>query len=256
MTQPARKPGEGSKLAESLSVDDPSIPVLTERLTLPPLDLDLEFRLPERPGRATDRAPVLPETPVSLPADPDETRIAPLDTDATRPPVEARRTIAPLQIEEAALPQVPPGVARASPVVLEGPVTRSGPTTVAPAVEAEDIAPRVPTSLLVSNLNAMLSAPAPTHRRPQQDDFDLTVTDGGMRVNELDTELRERILLDLARRLPTEVDTIVRRHLETAIEEAIHRFAAEVRIALAGSLREIVDRAVKAELDRLKVPRS
>jgi len=140
--------------------------------------------------------------------------------------------------------------------VLEGPVTRSGPTTVAPAVEAEDIAPRVPTSLLVSNLNAMLSAPAPTHRRPQQDDFDLTVTDGGMRVNELDTELRERILLDLARRLPTEVDTIVRRHLETAIEEAIHRFAAEVRIALAGSLREIVDRAVKAELDRLKVPRS
>ena len=64
------------------------------------------------------------------------------------------------------------------------------------------------------------------------------------------------ILLELARRLPTEVDTIVRRHLEGAIDEAIRRFAAEVRIALAGSLREMVDRAVKTELERHKVPRS
>jgi hypothetical protein len=131
-------------------------------------------------------------------------------------------------------------------------MTRGGPQTVGPAAEPADEAPRVPTSLLVSNLNQALSTTAPTHRRPQQDDFDLAVTDDGQALNQLDTELRERILLDLARRLPTEVDMIVRRHLETAIEEAMRRFGAEVRIALAGSLREIVDRAVKAELDRLK----
>jgi hypothetical protein len=32
----------------------------------------------------------------------------------------------------------------------------------------------------------------------------------------------------------------------------MRRFAAEVRIALAASLREIVDRAVKAELEKLR----
>jgi hypothetical protein len=122
------------------------------------------------------------------------------------------------------------------------------------AAEAADAAPRVPTSLLVTNLD-LPPAGARTHRRPQQDDFDLTVTDGGQGTGRFDEELREMILLDLARRLPAEVDTIVRRHLETAIEEALRRFAAEVRIALAGSLREIVDRAVKSELERLKKTR-
>jgi hypothetical protein len=68
----------------------------------------------------------------------------------------------------------------------------------------------------------------------------------------MESELRELILLEIARRLPTDVEAIVRRQMDSAIEETMRRFAAEVRIALAASLREIVDRAVKAELEKLR----
>ncbi len=365
MNQPVRKPGEGGKVTDSLSADDPSIPVLTERLTLPPLDLDLDFRLPPRPGQPAEPQTQPPE-PRPVPLDDDRTRYAPLDDktrfasadektrfasldeqtrympsepthddpasgarfgaaeadERTRIAPQARQTFAPSQFPSTPTPATRSPV---QPPADEGPVTHGGsmlgadtlsgpatgtgvdsrfgvdtkmdvdsrlgadtqtdvdprfggddvsgtesgpafpapqaadtaggPQTVAPSSDAGDTGPRVPTSLLVSNLNTLLSTPTQTHRKPQPDDFDLTSTDSGQNSIQLDAELRERILLSLARQLPTEVDTIVRRHLETAIEEAVRRFTAEVRIALAGSLREIVDRAVKAELERIKTPR-
>jgi hypothetical protein len=243
MSQPARKPGDpaAGKRGESLSVDDPSIPVLTERLTLPPLDLDLEFRLPQRPA----------------PAQPDETVLAPA-------PVAEAPVVPPEASEPAAADESPdPGEAPAAeetpadapPLAQEEPdMTLSGGTSPGEPIEATD-GPRVPTSLLVSNLEALLPTPPGTTPYREADEFDITQT-GGARPNRMETDLREMILLELARRLPTEVETIVRRNLDGAIEDAIRRFAAEVRIALAGSLREIVDRAVKAELDRLNVPRN
>jgi hypothetical protein len=244
MNQRARKPGE-SKHSESLPVDDPSIPVLTERLTLPPLDLNLEFRLPERP------------------ATPEENTVAPVADVPIEPlqpiePVEAVEPLPRVEADEPAAAQTPPA---------EEPVEDSERTISALATHAAvepqepveppeptDVSPRVPTSLLVSNLGALPIIPPGATLYREVDEFDLTQS-GGTRPNRMTTDLREMILLELARRLPTEVETIVRRHLEGAIEEAIRRFAAEVRIALAGSLREIVDRAVKAELDRLNVPR-
>src|SRR5882672_3120553 len=83
MSQPARKPGDpaASKLADSLGLDDPSIPVLTERLTLPPLDLNLEYRLPERPA-ASDEDAAAPLT---------EAPLEPID------PLEAPETMSPLE---------------------------------------------------------------------------------------------------------------------------------------------------------------
>lgn len=224
MNQPARKPGDpGGKPGESLSLDDPSIPVLTERLTLPPLDLDLEFRLPQRPATAEADGAALEPEPEPEPDLPPDT-----ETGESLPP------------EPVVMDELPP----------------AEPITAIPAeaqVEPTDIAPRVPTSLLVSNIDALLATP-PSATPRETDEFDLTLSDG-RRSNRMETELREMILLDIARRLPTEVESIVRRHLDNAIEDAIRRFTAEVRIALAGSLREIVDRAVKSELDRLKVSR-
>ncbi|HXF45626.1 MAG TPA: hypothetical protein VNK91_05860, partial [Burkholderiaceae bacterium] len=41
-----------SRLTQTVAPDDPSIPVLTERLTLPPLDLNLDFQLPPVPAPA------------------------------------------------------------------------------------------------------------------------------------------------------------------------------------------------------------
>jgi len=71
----------------------------------------------------------------------------------------------------------------------------------------------------------------------------------------IEIELREAILVDLAERLPQEVEAIVRGHMSTAIDALVDRLAAETRIAVAGSLRDIVDHAVKAELERLRAGR-
>lgn len=328
MSKSARKPGDG-RGPDSLPADDPSIPVLTERLTLPPLDLDLDFRLPPRPAPDAP-APAVPPAPIAY--DDDATRYVPRadvqridlpspeptafeprypvpDDEKTRLSLEGRRAFDPSYLDDDQGTRLAPaplpsqqrdetsadaapaqdegtdaadatqfdtrrdtaggtalGTNTRGPDSLIGPdsvigpnsvITPNsvlgGPITVAPPPDLPD-GPRVPTSLLVSNLTQPAST-APTHRRPQQDDFDVLGTQPGVpSVDALDNELRERILLDLARRLPSDVDAIVRRHLETAIDEAVRRFAAEVRIALAGSLREIVDRAVKGEMERLKGP--
>jgi hypothetical protein len=142
--------------------DDASIPVLTERLTLPPLELD--FTLPPAPtvtGTPTEAPPtVVPEAPAPAASAP---------TVAAQPPAE-----------------VPSGqVLRQLPLAGE-------------------------------------------------------------------IELREAILRDLAERLPTDVEGIVRRQMSVAIDAAVQKLAAEARLALASSLREIVDRAVRAELERLR----
>jgi len=247
MSQPARKPGDpaASKLADSLGLDDPSIPVLTERLTLPPLDLNLEYRLPERPA-ASDEDAAAPLT---------EAPLEPID------PLQAPETMSPLESNEPS-DDIDPGETAADDVLPsdeqsaedERTTTVMGTQTGVEPPEATDVSPRVPTSLLLSNMDALLAAPPGSTPYRERDEFDLTQSDGS-RASGMQTDLREMILLELARRLPTEVEAIVRRHLENAIDEAIRRFAAEVRIALAGSLREMVDRAVRAELDRLNVPR-
>lgn len=243
MSQRARKPGD-SKLADSLPVDDPSIPVLTERLTLPPLDLNLEFRLPERPSAPEEDA-VAPVADVPIePLHPIESVELPEPVEAEQPAPEQASAPEPEEPAEDVEPTVSALATHAS-VELQQPVEPP---------EATETSPRVPTSLLVSNIGALPIIPPGATLYHEVDEFDLTQS-GGNRPNRMTTDLREMILLELARRLPTEVETIVRHHLEGAIEEAIRRFAAEVRIALAGSLREIVDRAVKAELDRLNVPR-
>jgi hypothetical protein len=141
-----------TRLTESVPPDDPSIPVLTERLTLPPLDLDLDFQLPPVPAPAAAAAPAAAQAPVSAAAAP----------------------------------------------------------------EAEVIA-------------------------SWSEDKEL--------------ELRESILLGIARNLPLEVEEILRRHLDATVEEATRRFSSAVRLAIAATLRDIVERAVQAELARLRQER-
>lgn len=130
-----------SRITEMVPPDDPSIPVLTERLTLPPLDLNLDFQLPPAPATAPAPSPG---------------------------PAPAQAELVASWTEDQAL------------------------------------------------------------------------------------ELRESILLGIARNLPLEVEEILRRHLDAAAEEATRRFASAVRLAIAATLREIVERAVQAELQRLR----
>jgi hypothetical protein len=74
----------------------------------------------------------------------------------------------------------------------------------------------------------------------------------GANWTRIELELRTSILNELAQSLPLEVDAIVRNKMGDAIERVVQQLAAETRLAIASSLREIVEHAVHSELERLR----
>jgi len=174
MSRPIQKtdgPGE-------LAPDDASIPVLTERLTLPPLELD-----------------------TTLPRD------VTLQIDTSLPP----------ELREAP-PQRAPAVATPAPAKAAVPPAAappSPPSAQAPAAGAD-------------------AGSAASH------------------WTRIEVELRSSILRSIADALPQEVDAIVRSRMNEAIDRLLAQLAAETRLAIASSLRDIVDHAVRAELTRLR----
>jgi hypothetical protein len=167
--------------------DDASIPMLTERLTLPPLELDTT--LPHDLGE---------DPPAAPPAQ------APLSR-----PLPAVSVPLPLSLPAVPLP-VPPAAA---------------PLPVTPAAAAMQ----------------MPAEPAP-----------VDAASAGAHWTRIELDLRASILNELAQALPQEVDAIVRSRMDDAIERLVGQLAAETRLAVAASLRDIVEHAVRAELDRLR----
>lgn len=155
--------------------DDASIPVLTERLTLPPLELDTS--LPTEPAQGASGAP------------------APLALDISLPPAPPP-------------PRVPPRPAPA----MARPIPAPGP---APGPPSDADARRVAWT-------------------------------------RIELELRSSILQAIADELPQQIDDIVRRRMNDAIERLLTQLVAETRLAVAASLRDIVDQAVRAEIARLR----
>ena len=68
----------------------------------------------------------------------------------------------------------------------------------------------------------------------------------------IELELRASILQAIADALPQQIDSIVRNRMNDAIERLFTQLTAETRLAVAASLRDIVDQAVRAELARLR----
>ncbi|HUN91176.1 MAG TPA: hypothetical protein VMU33_03900 [Burkholderiaceae bacterium] len=186
---PPIKPGSPArgKANPKADPDDLSIPILTERVTVP--------------ARPTRSAPAF-SLDIELPAPP---AAAPAPVPAASQPPPAAAVPAP--------PPPPP-----SPAVAPA---------ASPAPSALPLSPPSPPSPPAAS-----PRPAPWGR--------------------IEIELREAILNDLAERLPQEVEEIVRRHMGGAIEAMIDRLSVDTRIAVAASLREIVDHAVKAELERMR----
>jgi pyruvate/2-oxoglutarate dehydrogenase complex dihydrolipoamide acyltransferase (E2) component len=139
--------------------------------------------------------------------------VTPLDDDASIPVLTERLTLPPLELDFT-LPPAPPGA----------------------------VAPAQPPNAAEAEAPASAAAPSPVTAQPPAD----------LPWNRIDIELREAILRDLAERLPSDVEGIVRRQMSVAIDAAVQKLAAEARLALAISLREIVGRAVRAELERLR----
>jgi len=68
----------------------------------------------------------------------------------------------------------------------------------------------------------------------------------------LEAELRNIVLRGLAERLPREVEAAVRAQMMPAVDRLIAGLAAETRLAVAASVREIVEQTVRAEIERLR----
>ena len=201
--------------------DDPSIPVLTERLTLP---VPAAGGKPATPSSAADAvvdsmvfpnaAPARPAEPAALGAATSRTALPTFEL--PRPPaaVAATRPVAaasaPIAARPAAMPSALPPVAGAA-------------TPTAPVAPAAPIAP--------------LAAPAP-------------LPDAAA--------IRNAVLDDLAARLPREIESLMRKQLAGSIEAAVQAastdLAARIRNAAAQSLQNLVEQAVKAEIARLRQP--
>ncbi len=186
--------------------DDPSIPVLTERLALPPLDLDFTL-----PPALTQPAPATAPRPAPAPA-----------YTPAPPPASATAYAPPPTIH--GLNTLPPQPLTPAPV----PATSSAP--LATAALAARFAP-----------SAELRAEAPTQQRAPEPNWAA-----------LEIELRESVLRELSMRLPQNVEQVVREKMQPGIQAALDRLAAETRLAIAASLRDLVDKAVKAELAAMK----
>ena len=75
---------------------------------------------------------------------------------------------------------------------------------------------------------------------------------GGSHWSRIELAMRSSILQAIADALPQHVDTIVRNRMNDAIDRLLTQLVAETRLAVAASLRDIVDQAVRAELARLR----
>jgi hypothetical protein len=208
--------------------DDSSIPILTERLTLPPLELDTT--LPQEPHAPTTSAPTAPlSLDTSLP-------LPPLNLGLPQPPPPLR--------------PVPRAPAPAAPAAA--PATRPAVAPPAPTVPARATAPAPTSAATVPPARApTVSAPSPAVLVGQVG----AVDSSGTHWSRIELALRSTILQAIADSLPQQIDGIVRNRMNDAIERLFTQLVAETRLAVAASLRDIVDQAVRAELARLRSQR-
>lgn len=209
--------------------DDPSIPVLTERLQLPELELDTT--LPAAPADAPLAAPA--------PAAP---------TDAPSEPADTAPQVLGFQFEtDTWLVETPPV---ATPVPTARPAAAAAAGEIAPAVSIPVSLMREAAAAAVSDVATTTSGAASTRAT--------TATAAPPPPPALSdaAQLSASILDELLRQLPPDSETIVRRHLAPAVDAAIGAAVAqivpEIRRAVALALRELVVQAVQAELARLR----
>jgi len=214
--------------------DDPSIPVLTERLGLPPLDFDTTLPLIEPTGQAVE--PML-EGLTALPDAPQPYTPPPQSPDGG-----SLHPIAALPFPSIAFPDD------------AGSATPRKPSTPLPQASGAGHAvlpspPPAPVTLATTGSAVPSAGPAPAlaaegaASRP---------TAGGQHWGRIEVELRSSILRQITEQLPQEIDGIVQGRMQEAIDRLLVRLAEEIHLAVTASLADIVERAVRAELDRMR----
>lgn len=204
--------------------DDPSIPVLTERLTLPVAAAGAKPAGASAAADAVVDSMVFPKAAPLRKPDP----AAGADLSPPRPALPAFElpptpVAASAAVAKPATPFAQPAP-QPSPAPVSASVTASSPApAIAPAAPAAAAAPA--------------SAPL---ARPDAD------------------AIRNAVIDDLAARLPREIESLMRKQLAGSIEAAVQAastdLAARIRNAAAQSLQNLVEQAVKAEIARLRLP--
>ena len=182
--------------------DDPSIPVLTEHLEFPPLELDTTL-----PSLAPSDDPF-----AALPS------LVPPDDPFLRAPV----------------PPSMPG--RREPVL-------HWPDTPAPAAARPEPEPE-PEPELEWEAAPAEAAPPPKPAGPAP----AALLDDAAWA-QIEHTLRDTILQEVAQRLPHEIETTVRSRAQAAIDRALESLVAEAQLAIATTLRDVIERAVRASLE-------
>ncbi len=295
------RPGK-SRPMPAAPFDDPSIPVLTERLTLPALELDVSLPKVADGGisssaptpvpslKARDEAPPpvllgsefatddwlvetipLAPAPIDLssfdlpPLDLPDVGLVPTDSSsvvATPPAAAARQeAVAPVAAPLGSTQQISaePSFGATDMLIPASLIRVPGATsTAAPANESIESAPtfdRLPPVATTEALPALETplGPAAAFAVGQSP---VTSTNPTAHWTQLEIELRESILRDLMARLPAAGEPLADAHLtatlESIVASATTQFAAQLRKALSQSLHDLVERAVKDELARLR----
>ena len=241
------------------TVDDPSIPLLTDRIFLPAVDLDT----------------ALPASLVSAAAQ--KVRAVRADPRAAALAEAAQPAAADMGGEVLA------GVADEPPTVIEAQPAETGPaeqTAAEAAVEAELDRDLVTASN--ADFDALLSAeppidagevttqgdpavmageapPAalPTDEAPSAAAAEMTVTSAAVAppldqaaIEAQAEALRAAVLQRVAQRLPQQVTATVRDLLLPAIDQAMAKLGEEAEVALRITLQELVEQALREELEQ------
>jgi len=250
----AGPPSEGSP-------DDLSIPILTERLGLPPLEFDTTLPLIETTGQMLE--PGL-EGLTALPMPPGP------GSGAANPPPAGLHPIAalpfpPMPYTAAPAVAAPAASAPPAPVTLPtGGKPSSGLTYggFIPVPPAPAPAPAPPPAGLRAAVPAAAPAPAPVPppfvlEPPPEAPTDEPMVErragaSGQHWGRIEVELRSSILRQITEQLPREIDGIVQGRMQDAIDRLLTNLAEEIHLAVTASLGDIVERAVRAELDRMR----
>ena len=191
--------------------DDATIPVLTERLTLPSLELDISLPQPPPPV-------VAPPSPVAAPP------LAPRPTPPPPPPVAAPRPA----------PVPPPIAAKPAAKASEEPRTEVFPPTI-PADGPATVPLTTPTTVpLATPTTVPLAAPAPIE----------------INWSNAEARVREALLRELQPKLAADIDRQLRERLQPTVVRMLLATITELRPAIDAAIRDVVERAVAAEISR------
>jgi hypothetical protein len=198
--------------------DDPSIPLLTDRIYLPAVDLD-----------------------TALPAS-----LAPLPAAVPEAAAEAEQQAA-IESPSPAGPQDAVAIADAP----AGEAARADEAGVEPPIEVEVELDRDLVAASDADFDALLSA------EPQVATADYVAAGDETALEARAEALRESVLQRVMERLPEQVNATVRDLMQPAIEQAMARLGDEAGLALRIALQELVEQALREELaQRPGPPRS